>query len=101
LTPDVGQTSVLPPGIPAGARYMLETPILSVYQRGDSRVLLRIPAGEEVRVVGEQPGTPFLAVQWQSELLQLFALDLRERAQPLGLLGNLILLAYKHFATSA
>lgn len=94
------QASVLALAIP-GTRYRLEQPILSVYQRGDRHVFLRIPAGEEVCVIGEQRGTPFVVVRWQSESLRLFPLDLHERAQPLGLLADLIELASKHFPISA
>ena len=74
------QSSVIPALIP-GARYILRDSILSVYRRDDRHVFLRIPAGEEVSVVGEERGTPFTRVRWQSELVQIFALDLEERAQ--------------------
>ena len=67
-----------------GTWYSLDEAILSVYRGGDSHIFFRIPAGEEVYVVGEQPETPFTQVRWHSELLRVFALDLHERAQQLN-----------------
>jgi hypothetical protein len=58
-----------------------------VYHTGDRHVFLRIPAGEEISVLGDKPGTPFINVRWQSEVLQMFAQDLHERGQQLIGLG--------------
>ena len=64
-----------------GSCYRVETPILAVHPKEDRQLLLKIPAGAEVYVVGETPGTPFTEVIWQSEPLLLFAQDLYERAR--------------------
>jgi hypothetical protein len=47
---------VQPSGLPAvirGTRYRLDDAILSVYRGGDRHIFFRIPAGEEVYVVGK------------------------------------------------
>ena len=73
--------SAVPALIP-GTRYTVRESILSVYRRDDQYIFLKIPAGEEVTIVGEEPGTPFTLVRWQFELLQIFALDLQDRGEP-------------------
>jgi hypothetical protein len=84
-----------------GARYRLDASILSVYRRDDRHIFLRIPAGEEVSVLGDKPGTPFIKVRWQSEVVQMFAHDLNERAQQLTGLGVIAELLYKQLAVCA
>jgi len=66
-----------------GARYRLDEPILGVYRSDDRNILLRIPGGEEISILEDMPGTPFIEVRWQSEVVQMFPQDLKKRAQQL------------------
>ena len=94
------QPSAVPALIP-GTRYILRESILGVYRRDERHVFLRIPAGEEIAVVGEEPGTPFTRVRWQAELLQIFALDLQERGEPANSFAPLGDLSSSYIATFA
>jgi len=64
-----------------GQAYTLRTPTLGILSVEDShRIPVTIPSGASVTVLdGDVNGNRFVDVEWESQTLTLFAVDLRTR----------------------
>lgn len=68
-----------------GRRYRLNMATLGLTDVGHQRIALQIPANAIVTLTGPPlPGSSFVEVEWEHKTFALFALDMRDRSEPLN-----------------
>jgi hypothetical protein len=68
-----------------GRRYRLKTATLGLTDIGHQRIALQIPANAIVTLTRPLlPGSNFVEVEWEHKTFALFALDMRDRGEPLN-----------------
>ena len=72
----------------SGQRYRLKTPTIACVCRDGRMVAVTIPAGCEILVVDvgvdSSDISQQLSVRWDGQVATMFAVDIRERGEPIG-----------------
>ena len=67
-----------------GVRYRLKTPTLAVMRQDGRQLPLTIPQGGIVSVIGPTyDDRQIVDVEWEGKKLLMFAVDLRDRGEPI------------------
>ena len=66
-----------------GKRYRLNTPTLAIMVHDGQHSSVTVPAGDIVQVTdGPLDENRLVEVEWEGKVLLMFAVDLRERGEP-------------------
>jgi hypothetical protein len=66
-----------------GKRYRLNTPTLAIMVHDGQHSSVTVPAGDVVKVTsGPLDENRLVEVEWKGKVLLMFAIDLRERGEP-------------------
>jgi len=72
-----------------GRQYRLRTATLGLASVDDHQIAVTIPANAIVTMAGpSRDDSRLVDVHWQDRALALFALDMRERGEPVGIVAS-------------